>query len=152
MRRVTISLDDSLAAEFDKVSNGLGYQTRSEAVRDLLRKELEQRRLRSAGAPYCVANLCYVYNHHTRELASRLAEIQHDHHEIILATTHVHMDHENCIETVLLRGPTPEVVKLAEAIIAERGVRHGQVHLVPVEKQKGHPGTRHPHVHFRPKT
>lgn len=152
MRRLTISLEDALADEFDKVADSSGYRTRSEAFRDLLRRELEQRRLQTGAAAFCVANLCYVYDHHKRKLSSRLAAIQHEHHDIIMATTHVHMDHDNCIETVLLRGPTKEVVHLAEAIIAETGVRHGKVHLVPIDMEFGRGKPGHPHVHFHPKT
>jgi len=77
-------------------------------------------------------------------------EIQHDSHDLNLSTMHVHLDHDNCLETVILRGPTLQVRALADRIIAERGVRHGQLNLVAVDLDiKFH---RHGHVHSRPKT
>lgn len=152
MRRLTISVDDSLADEFDALVDKLGYLSRSEAFRDLLRKEVEDRRIKSGAAQFCVATVSYVYNHHKRDLAGRLTSIQHEHHEIILATTHAHLDHDNCIETVLLRGPTPAVVRLAEAIVAETGVRHGKVHLIPVDMAIGRGKRGYRHMDIHPKT
>jgi CopG family nickel-responsive transcriptional regulator len=96
----------------------------------------------------CVANLSYVYNHHERELAERLTSIQHAHHDLTVSTMHAHLDHEQCIETVLLKGPLSQVREFAEDIIAETGVRHGQLNLVSVElgKPHSHGGTTHRHL------
>lgn len=161
MERFTISLDSELAKEFDALIAERGYSNRSEAVRDLLRAQLEQwRQARAAGeaTAHCVANLSYVYNHHERELAERLMAIQHDHHDLMVSTLHAHLDHENCIETAILRGPTATVRRFAEQLMAERGVRHGQLNLVAVEidqrhdhgyKPRGH-GRSHHHVHLKP--
>jgi CopG family nickel-responsive transcriptional regulator len=105
-----------------------------------------------------VANLSYVYNHHELELAERLMAIQHNHHDLMVSTLHAHLDHENCIETAILRGPTAEVRRFAEALMAERGVRHGKLNLVSVEisqrhshgyKPRGHGHSNH-HVHLKP--
>lgn len=147
MERFTISLDKKLAAEFDRLIRKRGYQNRSEAVRDMLRGNLEGLRLQEKQAPFCVASLSYVYNHHERDLAERLTELQHHHHDLVVATTHVHLDHDNCLETVMLRGKTEVVRRFADALIAERGVRHGQLNLVPVDVDAGHG-----HVHSHPKT
>lgn len=147
MERFTISLDEKLAAEFDRLIRKRGYQNRSEAVRDMLRGNLEGLRLQEKQAPFCVASLSYVYNHHERDLAERLTELQHHHHDLVVATTHVHLDHDNCLETVMLRGKTEVVRRFADALIAERGVRHGQLNLVPVDVDAGHG-----HVHSHPKT
>lgn len=150
MERFTISLDDALAQQFDALIKRRGYQSRSEAVRDVLRQQLEADRIGNAEAPYCIASLSYVYNHHQRDLASRLMEIQHDAHDLNLSTMHVHLDHDNCLETIILRGPTSKVRNLADRIIAERGVRHGQINLVPVDMDiKFH---AHGHLHSHPKT
>jgi CopG family nickel-responsive transcriptional regulator len=143
MERFTISLDNELAAEFDGLIKARGYGNRSEAVRDMLRRQLEQFRGERDAARYCVASLSYVYNHHERDLAERLTRLQHDHHNLAISTMHAHLDHENCIETVILRGPTPEVRDFANAMIAERGVRHGQLNLVSADMDK----TRHAHPH-----
>ena len=157
MERFTISLDAELAREFDRLIAERGYGNRSEAVRDLIRSQLENWRQSHDEAPHCVANLSYVYNHHERELAERLTAIQHDHHDLTLATMHAHLDHENCFESTFLRGPTVAVRKLAEALIAERGVRHGKLNLVSVEVgqkhghgYKPHGHGSHQHVHLKP--
>jgi CopG family nickel-responsive transcriptional regulator len=96
-----------------------------------------------------VATVSYVYNHHERQLASRLASSQHAHHGLSLSTLHVHLDHDNCLETVVLRGPQAEVRAFAESLIAERGVRHGKIHIVPVEVEYTQVRGA-PHMHLRP--
>lgn len=146
MERFTISLDEKLASEFDWLIRERGYLNRSEAVRDMLRGKLDTLRLQEELAPFCVASLSYVYNHHERDLAERLTELQHGHHDLVVASTHVHLDHDNCLETVMLRGKTEVVRRFADALIAERGVRHGQVNLVPVDSDAGH---GHVHSHLR---
>ena len=147
MERFTISLDEHLAKEFDGLIRERGYKNRSEAVRDLLRSRLNSLRIQNAQAPFCVASLSYVYNHHERDLAERLIEIQHQHHDLVVASTHVHLDHDNCLETAILRGKTEVVRRFADAITAECGVRHGQLNLVPVDVEE-----HHQHSHSHPKT
>ena len=132
MERFTISLEENLAQQFDQLVVQAGYQNRSEAVRDLLRQKLTEVNLQNDQAKFCVASLSYVYNHHGRDLAERLIQIQHEYHDIVVVTTHVHLDHDNCLETTLLRGPTATVRRFSEAVMTERGVRHGQVNIVPV--------------------
>ena len=151
MHRLTISLDESLAEAFDAFTARHGYQNRSEAVRDLIRDRLEQERLREPDSQFCIASVSYVYNHHERELASRLAGLQHAHHDLSLSTMHVHLDHDECMETVILRGRVEAVRAFADALIAERGVRHGKVNVVPVDAVVPAPGS-HQHVHYRPRT
>lgn len=158
MERFTISIDPHLAQEFDRLLHRRGYRNRSEAVRDLIRAELE-REQGASGEGHCVANLSYVYNHHQRDLAERLTMLQHGRHDLMLATLHVHLDHENCLETAILRGSTTEVKAFATALMAEPGVRHGALHLIAVEVESGHdhdhaehaPGA-HGHWHMTPKT
>ena len=147
MERFTISLDDDLAHEFDHLIAERGYGNRSEAVRDVLRVHLARlREGRDAEGP-CVANLSYVYNHHERELSDRLARLQHDHHALTLATTHVHLDHDQCIETVLLKGPASEVRRFADRLMAERGVHHGQLNVVMVGATADGARAGHGHTH-----
>ena len=134
MERFTISLDADLAKEFDALIAARGYQNRSEAVRDLLRHELEAYRLDRDESRFCVATVSYVYNHHALDLAERLAHLQHEHHNLTVSSMHAHLDHEHCIETVILRGQTAQVRKFADALIAERGVRHGQLNLIAAEE------------------
>lgn len=152
MQRFTISLDDQLAAEFDRLIAEHGYDNRSEAVRDLLRTRLDRvQEAAQPGAP-CVACLSYTYNHHERELAARLLALQHGHHDLTVSTMHAHLDHEHCIETLILRGAAHAVRHFAERVIAERGVHHGQLNLVLAEADAPH---RHgadtpPHQHLHP--
>ena len=151
MRRLTISIDDELADTFDRLMKDKGYQSRSEAFRDLLRGELGRDSVDHGDAHHCVAALSYVYNHHERQLAARLTELQHDHHDVTVSTMHAHLDHDNCIETMILRGHTQEVIQFAQTVIAEKGVRHGKFNVIPVDAQSnGH--SHRQHVHLRPHT
>ena len=154
MQRVTVSLEEDLAEAFDALSAEQGYGSRSEAVRDLIRRAIAERGEAAADGA-CVANLSYVYNHHTRALAQRLTEISHAHHDQVVATFHIHLDHDHCLESVMLKGPTARVRTLADAIRAERGVRFGQLNLIAVEPNGRHDHAsvdhRHgPHEHLRP--
>jgi CopG family nickel-responsive transcriptional regulator len=151
MERFTISLDDALAREFDALIAERGYDNRSEAVRDLLRAHLDKLREARDLDGHCVGNLSYVYNHHERELAERLMAIQHAHHDLVISTMHAHLDHDYCIESVILRGPARQVRRFADAIAAERGVRHGSLNVVMVDVTAAHShGRGEAHVHLRP--
>ena len=151
--RFTISLEQDLAAQFDRFIKANGYTNRSEAVRDMIRVRLADQQLEQGDASrHCVASLTYVYNHHELDLARRLIEAQHDHHELTLATQHVHIDHDNCLETAMLSGPVRAVRAFAQAIIAERGVRHGNLHLIAVSKTAAHSHGGKMHSHSRPMT
>jgi CopG family nickel-responsive transcriptional regulator len=158
MERFTISIDEDLAREFDALIARRGYSNRSEAFRDLLRGHLESSRVDGGKGGYCVANLSYVYNHHERDLAERLTELQHGHHDLTVATMHAHLDHDNCLESVILKGPTDQVRAFADALTAERGVRHGQVNVVSVEVDHGRhshgyvpQGKAASHLHLKPR-
>jgi CopG family transcriptional regulator, nickel-responsive regulator len=150
MDRFTISLDENLAFAFDELIKERGYATRSEAVRDILRGHLQRSAEKRDTRGSCVANLSYVYNHHERELAERLTRIQHAHHELTVSTMHAHLDHDQCIETVMLKGPVRRVREFAEAIIAERGVRHGSLNLINVELGALHSHDGSTHRHLKP--
>jgi CopG family transcriptional regulator, nickel-responsive regulator len=149
MDRFTISLPEELAAEFDQLIAERGYDNRSEAVRDILRAHLDRMREARELDGHCVANLSYVYNHHERELADRLLTLSHAHHDLALSTLHAHLDHHHCIESVILKGPVQQVRRFANSVVAERGVRHGQLNLVMVDVAQEHShadGTRHTHL------
>lgn len=141
MDRFTISLDETLAAQFDHLIAARGYGSRSEAVRDLIRGAIESDRQRQPPTGHCVANLSYVFNHHERELASRLTRLQHGRHDLIVAAMHSHLDPDNCLESVILKGHTAEVLAFADALTAESGVRHGQLNLMVVEATAPHEHT-----------
>lgn len=124
-----------------------GYENRSEAFRDLLRHDLGNARLRDRPDEPCVATLSYVYNHNQRQLALRLTDLQHEHHELTISTTHAHLDHEHCIETTILRGRTQAVRAFAHSVIVQPGVSHGHLHLVPMAMHRAHG-----HEHLGPAT
>ncbi len=166
MQRFTISLDEALALQFDALIAAKGYVNRSEAVRDLIRSQmdavyLQASKLQAAEpskARWCVATISYVYDHHDRTVAERVQSLQHDHHDLVITSQHTLLDHDHCLENVVLRGLTHEVQALAQLLIALRGVRHGSVHVVPLSDgghKHTHPrsGTHsHPvsHVHLKP--
>jgi CopG family nickel-responsive transcriptional regulator len=142
MERFTISLDDKLAQEFDALIAQRGCDTRSEAVRDLLRAELERTRQRELPEGDCVACLSHVFNHHERDLGERITGMQHEHHELTISTMHAHLDHDHCLETVILRGDTGAVKAFSDALCAERGGHHGHVNAISVEPHEPHSKTR----------
>ena len=135
-----MSLDDNLADAFEAIVLTRGYANRSEAFRDLLRHDLVEKRRAERPTGPCVATLSYSYNHHERQLGMRLTDMQHEHHELTIATTHAHLDHDYCLEVVILRGRTDAVQAFAQQVMAQPGVTHGHLHLIPV-------GLRHAHGH-----
>ena len=155
MERLTISLDDRLAEQFDAWLARHKYANRSEAVRDLLRAELGKTHLKSVAGKHRVACLSYVFKHHERDLAERLTTLHHAHHDPSVSTMHAHLDH--CLETAILRGPTVRVTEFAEAVCAERGVHHGKLNIISVELHQPHGGRstashshNQVHVHVKP--
>ena len=155
MQRITITLDDQLTEAFEKFREERGYANRSEAVRDLIRERLDAERLEKSPSGDCLASLIYVYNHHERELAARLTKEHHAHHDLAVSTLHVHLDHDNCLEIVVLRGAMDRVRGFADAVIAQAGVRHGRLNLLPVkasEETHSHGDLDAPrrHLHLEP--
>ena len=150
MERITITIDEDLLGTVDAVMRARGYSSRSEAVRDMVRQAAAQEATLSEALP-CVAVLSYVYEHGTRALAQRLTQTLHDHHDLSVAGMHVHLDHENCLEVSVLKGQAAAVRGLADALTAQRGVRHASLHLVPAEPTEdrhshGDRETLHPHL------
>lgn len=152
MQRLTLSVDDELVAALDRRMKKRRYASRSEALRDILR-EAEARETAEASneQAFCVATLAYVYDHETRDLGRRLTRNQHKHHDLQVATLHVHLDHESCLEVSVLRGQVRSVRALADETVSQRGVRHGQLHLIPAtvsHGSHGHGRPRHSHDHL----
>lgn len=160
MQRITISLEESLAQQFDDLIAKHGYQNRSEAFRDLLRTRIETERKTKYAAKYCIATVSYIYNHAERVLASKIMGMQHENHDICISTMQVHLDHDNCLEILVLKGPFRLVNSFANQLIALSGVRHGNINAVPVEIETvshthhGHryPNSLIPHTHLQPNT
>jgi CopG family transcriptional regulator, nickel-responsive regulator len=140
MQRITITIEDELLDEVDAMMQRRGHASRSEALRELIRDSLSHAATAQDETP-CVAVLSYVYDHETRALAQRLNRVFHDHHDLSVAALHVHLDHEACLETSVLRGTVGAVHKLADDLTAQRGVRHANLHIVPARIDT----TRHDH-------
>jgi CopG family nickel-responsive transcriptional regulator len=151
MQRITITIDDELLGTVDGLMASKGYASRSEALRDMIRSAATHEQALADQTP-CVAVLDYVYDHETRALAQRLTGTLHDHHDLTVAGMHVHLDHDTCLEVSVLRGPVREVRRVADRLTAQRGVRHANLHMVPVvvtHDDHAHAGRGVPHMHTR---
>ena len=131
MQRVTITLDEALADELDAMMARRGYQNRSEAVRDLLRAGLQQSAASEGESGPSLGALVYTYSHEQRDLARRLTGAFHHHHDLSVSSLHLHLSHETCLEVAVLRGEAAGLRHFAEHVMAERGVRHGRLVLLP---------------------
>lgn len=148
MQRITLSIDDDLAEDFERLTALRGYRNRSEAVRDLIRSALAEREVADpAPGALCVASASYVYDHHERQLALRLTELQHAHGDLVISLMHAHVSGDDCLETVFLRGAIEAVRAFADALVAEPGVRHGTVSIIPLDECTGGHVHGHPHDH-----
>ena len=126
LSRIGVAIDSDLLEKFDSLIATRGYTNRSEAFRDLIRDELVETASEQPDREV-VGTLTLVYDHHVRMLNDRLTEMQHDHYHHILSTLHVHLDHDNCLEVLVMRGQAQEVKKIADALISTKGVMHGRL-------------------------
>jgi CopG family nickel-responsive transcriptional regulator len=126
VERVGVSFEPELLKSFDTLVRSKGYSSRSEAIRDLIRRALIED-LTEKGPGEVIGTLTYIYDHHEGEVNNRLLDLQHGHHEEILFTTHVHMDHEMCLEVLIVKGVSSRVRDLADNIRAIKGVKHGEL-------------------------
>lgn len=133
LARFGISLDQRLLESFDQLIAGKGYVNRSEAIRDMLRSALVEDQVARAGATPSVGTVTLVYDHHTRDLADKLTDHQHSHHDAIISALHVHLDAHHCLEVVVVRGTAAQVKRLADELIGTKGVKHGKLVLTTVE-------------------
>ncbi|MDL2210033.1 nickel-responsive transcriptional regulator NikR [Desulfovibrio sp. OttesenSCG-928-O18] len=123
--RFGVSMDADLLREFDTFCQSHGYDTRSEALRDLIRDALVEEMGQQKGVTVA-GTLTLVYDHHKSDLTQRLTAAQHDSHDLIVATLHVHLDHHNCLEVLALRGESSAIKQLADQMLAVKGVKHGK--------------------------
>lgn len=128
LSRIGVAIDSGLLRKFDRLIARRGYQNRSEAFRDLIRDELVEQTWSSPDSSV-VGTVTLVYDHHVRLLNEKLTDIQHEFHRAILSTLHVHLDHDNCLEVIVVRGKSSEVRKIADALISAKGVKHGRLTL-----------------------
>lgn len=125
--RFGVSLPKDLLDKFDELIKHKSYTNRSEAFRDMIRQELIKKEWQEgdniAGA------ITLIYNHHKRELMTKLTDIQHDHQKVIISTQHIHLDHDNCLEIIAVKGHPKDAQKLADALKAVKGVKHGMLNM-----------------------
>jgi len=121
-----VAIDTGLLDKFDRLIGQRGYTNRSEAFRDLIRDELVEQTWESPDSQV-VGTVTLVYDHHVRLLSEKLTSMQHDFHRSILSTLHVHLDHDNCLEVLVVRGKAAQVRKVADALISTKGVKHGRL-------------------------
>src|SRR3979490_876077 len=126
LSRIGVAIDSELLDKFDWLIAKRGYTNRSEAFRDLIRDELVEKTWESPESNV-VGTVTLVYDHHVRLLSEKLTGIQHDFHHAILSTLHVHLDHDNCLEVLVVRGKSADVRKVADVLISPQGVKHGGV-------------------------
>ncbi len=134
--RFGVSLPQHLIKKFDAHIREKNYSNRSEAIRDLIRQELIEEEI-DQDEREVIGALHLLYNHHKRELSDQLTSIQHDLHHLIISSTHVHLDHDNCLEVILLRGQSSKLRHLANQLIALKGVIHGRLYLTSRAVQSG---------------
>jgi len=132
VERIGVSLDKKLLSMFDKLIAKQGYQSRSEAIRDMIRQQLSGERLRNPKAR-AVAAVCLVYDHHSTKLMEKLTDLQHSHLLQTISSIHVHLDEHNCLEVIVLRGRVGEINKMAENIVSLKGVKLGRINFVTME-------------------
>lgn len=127
--RIGVSLEADLLKDFDRLIAHKGFASRSDAIREMIRQSLSQERIESptSGA---VAAIFLVYDHHTSGLTRKLNEMQHSQYYHVMASTHIHLDHHNCLETIFLKGKSGEIKKLADKLSTVRGVKLSRVNLV----------------------
>ncbi len=135
LTRFGVSMEDDLLRDFDALITEKGYSNRSEAIRDIIRTTIIQQQIRS-GNKSGIGVLTFVYDHHQRELERNLTSFQHDHVTNIVSTTHVHVDHDNCLEVIILKGTVSRMKKIADHLLSFKGVKHGNLVLTSTMKSK----------------
>ncbi|MGA2357431.1 MAG: nickel-responsive transcriptional regulator NikR [Terriglobales bacterium] len=138
LSRIGVSIDSELLHRFDSFIADKGYDNRSEAFRDLIRDRLVGSAVIPSNA-LVVGTVTLIYDHHTRLLPEKLTDLQHENHAIVISTLHAHLDHESCLEVVVLRGKSRDVQKLADRLISTKGVQHGRLVMSSPETVSHHP-------------
>jgi CopG family transcriptional regulator, nickel-responsive regulator len=126
LSRIGVAIDSDLLTSFDRYIAKQGYQNRSEAFRDLIRDRLVTAIVGEPDAPV-VGTVTLIYDHHSRLLPEKLMDLQHNHHDLVICTTHAHLDHDTCLEVIILKGESRRVQKLADVLIGAKGVQHGRL-------------------------
>ena len=131
--RFSVSIEQELLDRFLRIAKKRGWGNRSEALRNLIRDAMVREEWEADAE--IVGTITLVYDHHKRELSDKLTSIQHDHHDAVLSATHIHLDHDNCLEMIAVRGTATQVQKIADALIGTKGVKHGKLSATTTGKK-----------------
>ena len=147
LSRIGVALDSDLLKRFDDHIAALGYTNRSEAFRDLIRDRLVAERTASPNATV-VGTVTLIYDHHSGGITEKLTEVQHENHELVVSTSHAHLDHDSCLEVLIVHGKSAKVEKFADLLIGLKGVQHGRLVMTVPESALTPPSEKeHPHPH-----
>lgn len=135
LRRFGVSIDEDLLEEFDELVDHKGYGNRSEAIRDLIREELIKKEW--SEDEQVVGVITLLYDHHARGLSDKLTELQHESHDLVISTTHVHLDRDNCLEFLAVKGRGSEVRDLTDRLVSLKGIKHGELTGTSTGKKLG---------------
>jgi CopG family nickel-responsive transcriptional regulator len=142
LARIGVAIDSVLLEKFDRLIEKSGYTNRSEAFRDLIRDRLIRENTESPDSQVA-GTLTLIYDHHHNQLSDKLTAIQHQFHTAIVSSLHVHLDHDNCLEVLILRGRSADIRKVADLLIATKGIKHGQLVVTTADVTK----LEHSHKH-----
>lgn len=131
--RFSVSIEQELLDRFLRIAKKRGWGNRSAALRNLIRDAMVREEW--AADAEIVGTITLVYDHHKRELSDKLTSIQHDHHDAVMSATHIHLDHDNCLEMIAVRGTATQVQKIADALIGTKGVKHGKLSATTTGKK-----------------
>jgi CopG family nickel-responsive transcriptional regulator len=149
LSRIGIALDSELLKRFDRSIGRRGYTNRSEAFRDLIRDRLVTEQTAAPDATV-VGTVTLIYDHHASGITEKLTEVQHEHHELVVSTSHAHLDHDSCLEVLIVHGKSAKVEQFADLLIGLKGVQHGRLvmtvpaHAIEHAHEHGH---KHSHKH-----
>jgi len=129
IERIGVSVDKKLLTEFDTLIAGQGYQSRSEAIRDLIRQQISAEQLKNPKAK-AIAAVFLVYEHHSTKLMEKLTSLQHSHVLQTISSMHIHLDDHKCLEVIVLKGHVGEIKSMAEKIVSLKGVKLGRINVV----------------------
>lgn len=146
LSRIGVALDSDLLERFDELISRIGYTNRSEAFRDLIRDRLVAEQTRKPSAPV-VGTVTLIYDHHAYGVTEKLTELQHANHELVVSTSHAHLDHNSCLEVLIVHGKSKQVEEFAGRLIGLKGVQHGRLVMTVAQ-----PETGHHHVNGKPQT
>lgn len=147
LSRIGIALDSDLLKRFDRSNSRRGYTNRSEAFRDLIRDRLVGEQTAAPDATV-VGTVTLIYDHHVSGVSEKLTELQHAHHELVVSTSHAHLDHESCLEVLIVHGKSAQVEQFADRLIGLKGVQHGRLVMTVPAHTLGHTHENgHKHIH-----